>query len=112
MAISTPAQKPRGSANRTRSTGMVSYGTATTLVPMSHPQVVAVAPASPAALAGLVPGDEILSINGQRPRDVIQYRLLVDEADVELEVRRGGLELSVPVSKTAGSPLGAEVQSA
>ena len=73
---------------------------------MDHPQVVAVAPASPAALAGIVPGDEILTINGQRPRDVIQYRLLVDEPDVELEIRRGGLELSLPVPKTAGSPLG------
>ena len=79
---------------------------------MSHPQVVAVAPGSPAAAAGLRPGDEILSIDGQVPRDVIQWRLLVDDADPELEVRRGGLELAVTVPKTEGTALGAEVQSA
>src|SRR3954464_7355514 len=79
---------------------------------MSHPQVVAVAPGSPAAIAGLRPGDEILSIDGQVPRDVIQWRLLVDDADPELEVRRGGLELAVTVPKAEGTALGAEVQSA
>src|SRR5438132_3261998 len=79
---------------------------------MDHPQVVAVAPASPAARAGLLTGDEILTINGERPRDVIQYRLLVDEADLELEVRRGGLEVTLGVPKAAGEVLGVEVQSA
>ena len=79
---------------------------------MSLPRVAAVVPGSPADLAGLVPGDEILSINGRIPRDVIQYRLLVDEDEVELEVRRGGLEVALSVMKDAGAPLGAEVSSA
>jgi putative radical SAM enzyme (TIGR03279 family) len=79
---------------------------------MSSPTVVAVAPASPAARAGLQPGDEILSIDGDRPRDVIQWRLLVDEADLSLEVRRGGLDFDLEVAKAAGEPLGAEVESA
>jgi len=79
---------------------------------MDHPQVVAVAPASPAARAGLLTGDEILTINGERPRDVIHYRLLADEPDPELEVRRGGLELTLAVPKAAGEVLGVEVQSA
>ncbi len=79
---------------------------------MSPPTVVAVAPASPAAMAGLQPGDEILSIDGDRPRDVIQWRLLVDEADLSLEVRRGGLDFDLGVPKAAGEPLGAEVESA
>jgi C-terminal processing protease CtpA/Prc len=39
---------------------------------MSAPRVVAVAPGSPAAHAGLAVDDEILALNGQRPRDVIQ----------------------------------------
>ncbi len=79
---------------------------------MSLPLVVAVAPGSPAALAGIQPGDEVVSLNGRRPRDVIEWRLLVDEPDLELEVRRGGLDIDVAVTKTAGQTLGAEVKSA
>lgn len=79
---------------------------------MSAPRVVSVAPASPAEVAGLRPGDEILRINGEVPRDVIAYRLLVDDSDPELDITRGGLELSLAVEKSAGEPLGAEVHSA
>ena len=79
---------------------------------MSFPRVVAVAPASPAARSGILPGDEIVSIGGAVPRDVIQYRLLVDEADVVLDVHRGGLELQIEVAKAEGEPLGVEVSSA
>src|SRR5215210_7581436 len=76
---------------------------------MSLPRVVAVAPGSAAERAGLAPGDEVLSLDGQVPRDVIQWRLLVDEPELELEVRRGGLDLPVTVTKATGEPLGAEV---
>jgi putative radical SAM enzyme (TIGR03279 family) len=75
-------------------------------------RVVAVADGSPAARAGLRPGDEIVAMAGQVPRDVIQFRLLADEADLDLEVSRGGLQLTVEVDKAAGEPLGAEVESA
>jgi putative radical SAM enzyme (TIGR03279 family) len=79
---------------------------------MPLPLVVAVEPDSPAARAGLLPGDEIVSLNGQAPRDVIEYRLLADEPDVDVALRRGGLELSVAVEKDAGAGLGIEVDSA
>src|ERR1700691_4481060 len=79
---------------------------------MSAPRVVSVAAASPAQRAGLQVGDELLAIDGRVPRDVIEYRLLVDEADPELEIRRGHEEVSVVVEKTAGEALGAEVSSA
>jgi putative radical SAM enzyme (TIGR03279 family) len=79
---------------------------------MSLPRVVAVEPSSPAALAGVLPGDEILSLNGERLRDVIQYRLLADEPELEVAVTRGGLELTLAVEKDEGAPLGIEVQSA
>jgi putative radical SAM enzyme (TIGR03279 family) len=79
---------------------------------MSLPVVVAVAPESPAAASGLVPGDEVMRLNGQVPRDVIEWRMLADEADVELELRRGGVDLSIAVAKRPGEPLGAEVSSA
>ena len=79
---------------------------------MSLPRVVAVDEESPAARAGLLPGDEIVTMNGQAPRDVIQYRLLADEGDLDLEVSRGGLALTVEVRKEDGEPLGAEIESA
>ena len=78
---------------------------------MSLPRVVAVAPGSPAERAGLVPGDEVLALDGEVPRDVIRWQVLVDEAEVELEVRRGGLDRALVVRKAAGEPLGAEVSS-
>ena len=79
---------------------------------MSLPRVVAVEPDSPAARAGVLPGDELVAMNGQVPRDVIQYRLLADEADLELIVSRGGLEHTVVVEKDEGQLLGVEVSSA
>src|SRR6478735_790102 len=79
---------------------------------MSAPRVVSVAPASPADRVGLLPGDEILALNGEVLRDVIAYRLLTDEPEVVLDVSRGGLELQLQVEKQAGEPLGAEVSSA
>jgi putative radical SAM enzyme (TIGR03279 family) len=75
------------------------------------PLVVAVAPGSPAAEAGVLPGDEIVALNGVRPRDVIEWQLLTDEADLSLEVRRGGLGVEVAVDKGEGQPLGVEVSS-
>src|SRR4051794_7810004 len=78
---------------------------------MSLPRIVAVAPGSPAARAGLVPGDEVVCISGRRPKDVLEWRLLVDDADPELEVRRGGLDVLVEVPKRAGETLGVEVHS-
>src|SRR5436305_8876116 len=79
---------------------------------MSLPSVVAVRAGSPAARAGLVPGDEIVSINGRSPRDVIEYQFLVDQGELDLDLRRGGLELSAAVDKDDGEPLGIEVSSA
>jgi putative radical SAM enzyme (TIGR03279 family) len=82
------------------------------LAPVSAPRIVAVAPASPAARAGLEVGDEILALNGEAPRDVIRYRLLADEAEVVVDVRRGGLERTVEIAKRAGEGLGVEVHAA
>ena len=78
----------------------------------TRPVVVSVVAQSPADVAGLLPGDEIALMNGEVVRDVIQYRLLADDADPELVVSRGGLEFDVIVEKSAGTTLGIEVQSA
>jgi putative radical SAM enzyme (TIGR03279 family) len=76
------------------------------------PVVVAVVSGSPAERAGLQPGDEVLRVDGLAPRDVIEWRLATDEADVELDVVRGGIETTLTVPKRAGETLGVEVQSA
>ncbi len=78
---------------------------------MGLPVVTALLPDSPAARAGVAIGDVLTSINGEQPRDVIQYQLLVDEPEVALEIDRGGLDRSVEIDKGVGEPLGIEVQS-
>src|SRR5688500_7146246 len=79
---------------------------------MSLPRVVAVAPGSPAERAGLSPGDEVVAVDGQVPRDILEWRFLVDEADLALDIRRRGAESTVLVGKRSGEPLGAEIHSA
>ena len=88
--------------------------TATILVSMSAPTVTSVTAASPAARAGLAVGDELLSLNGCEPRDVIEFQQLADADDLSVLVRRAGAPLPrlVRVSKAAGEPLGVEVSSA
>lgn len=79
---------------------------------MSAPRVISVAPESPAAVAGLTIGDELVSIEGVEPRDVLEYRNLVDGEEIAFEVARDGMTLDVDVSKRAGEPIGIEVHSA
>jgi putative radical SAM enzyme (TIGR03279 family) len=78
------------------------------------PKVVAVTESSPADVFGLRPGDELLTLNGRVPRDVIEYSLLTDEPDLDLVVRRRGTPdpITLRVAKEPGEPLGAEVSSA
>src|SRR3954454_17736304 len=79
---------------------------------MPPARVVAVAPESPAARAGVAPGDELLALNGEDLRDVIRYQVQADEPVVEMDLRRGGMERQVRLDKDAGEPLGLELQSA
>jgi putative radical SAM enzyme (TIGR03279 family) len=76
------------------------------------PLVMSVAPDSPAAAAGVSPGDEIVRIGGSIPRDIIEWQMATDDAEFDLEVRRGGLDLSFSIDKREGEPLGIEVSSA
>ena len=76
------------------------------------PRVVAVTPGSPAARAGLQPGDEIAAMEGQLPRDIIEYQLIADQDRIALEIIRGGLEISMSVERDGAEPLGMEVDAA
>ncbi len=81
---------------------------------MSAPTVTSVTAASPADRAGLAVGDELLSIDGQVPRDVIDFQRLTDASDLSVVVRRAGAPVPrlVHVDKDSGEPLGVEVSSA
>ena len=80
---------------------------------MSAPRVTAVTDPSPAALAGIQTGDELVSLNGRRPRDVIEYHQIVDDGSLDVVVRRpGGPTRTVAVRKQPGEPLGVAVESA
>ena len=79
---------------------------------MALPRVVAVASGSPADRAGVLPGDELVALDGQLPRDIIEYQLLADQESLALEVNRGGIELSLQVEREGGQPLGMEVDAA
>ena len=48
---------------------------------MSLPRITAVAAGSPAALAGIEVGDEVLAVSGESPRDIIAWTWLTDDAD-------------------------------
>jgi putative radical SAM enzyme (TIGR03279 family) len=81
---------------------------------MPAARVLSVAPGSPADHAGIAPGDEVVTVNGEHLRDVIRYQLQADDAHVELEIRpgAGGTETPVSITKPAGAPLGVELEHA
>jgi putative radical SAM enzyme (TIGR03279 family) len=81
---------------------------------MPAPTVTSVTVASPAARAGLAVGDELLSLDGEVPRDVIDFQRLSDADDLSVLVRRSGASVPrlVRVEKAPGEPLGVEVSSA
>lgn len=79
---------------------------------MSLPRVAAVTPGSPADRAGLLQGDEIVAMEGQVPRDIIQYQLIADQPVVALEIRRGNLTHETTLEREGNESLGMEVDAA
>jgi putative radical SAM enzyme (TIGR03279 family) len=73
-----------------------------------------IAVGSPADTADLAVGDELVSVNGREPTDIIEYQQLIDGESVTLVVRRAGeaLQRKVTVHKTEGQPLGLSIDSA
>jgi putative radical SAM enzyme (TIGR03279 family) len=71
-------------------------------------------PGSPAASVDLVVGDELISVNGREPTDIIEYQQLIDGETVTLVIQREGdaLRRKVTVKKVVGQPLGLAIDSA
>ena len=75
-----------------------------------QPQPAVVATVEPGSIGeelGFEPGDQLLSINGVRPRDLIDYRYLCVEEELSLQVRDTAGELHcVDLEKDADDGLG------
>jgi len=74
--------------------------------------VIEISAGSAAEAAGLAVGDLVVALNGVIPRDVIEWQQLVDEPELELDVERSGIEMTVQVTKAPGQPLGVDVDAA
>ena len=61
---------------------------------------------SPAELAGILPGDVLVSIGGRALLDIFDYHYLSDERRLSVVVRRGDRELSFSIKKKLGEDLG------
>ena len=81
---------------------------------MSGARISSISDGSPIAGAGLLVGDELISINGREPSDIIEYQQLIDGKSVTLVVQREGepLQRKVTVTKGEGQPLGLSIDSA
>ena len=64
--------------------------------------IATVEPGSPAASAGLQPGDTLLSLGGRPLRDIIDYSFELEEAAQEVVFVRDGRELSATLANTPG----------
>jgi putative radical SAM enzyme (TIGR03279 family) len=55
---------------------------------------------------GLCPGDEVLRINGEAVRDILDYRFLTADDTIEMEVRRGNEHIIFDIEKDTDDSLG------
>lgn len=75
-------------------------------------KIVSVDPGSPAARAGIAPGETLLSIDGQAIRDVLDYKFFSYDGRLALELSSAdGATRSVTVHKGEGEPLGLNFES-
>ena len=81
---------------------------------MSGVRISSISASSPAIGTDIVVGDELVSINGREPTDIIEYQQLIDGDVVTLVLQREGRALrhKVTVRKGVGQPLGLSIDSA
>ncbi|GFP40106.1 hypothetical protein HKBW3S47_01804 [Candidatus Hakubella thermalkaliphila] len=59
---------------------------------------------------GIRPGDRLLSLNGNRLRDVFDYQLLIQEPELELLMQRDGNLITLHILKEESQDLGIEFE--
>jgi putative radical SAM enzyme (TIGR03279 family) len=64
-----------------------------------------------AAELGIVPGDEIVAIDGQPLEDLIDYRYLIAEEEIEVHVRGAAGDVVIEIEKDAEDDLGLTFES-
>ncbi len=69
-------------------------------------KIISIDQASTGAELGLQPNDELVRINGQRVRDLLDYRFLITADEVELEVKRQGETIIYEIEKDQDDSLG------
>ncbi len=74
----------------------------------SEGRIDSVAPASPAADAGVQPGDRLVAINGHAIRDVVGYQFHQVGETLALDVLRAGQPLTLTIRKDEDADLGLE----
>lgn len=81
-----------------------------------YPVVTAVADGSVAQVQGICVGDQVLSINGVAPRDLIEWQSLTSDYPLEIVLLRGNTEMTLCIESDIGSdsalPFGVDVHSA
>ncbi len=80
---------------------------------ISPARITRVEPGSIAEEIGFEAGDQLVSVNGERPRDLIDYRFLCADEEIELEVLDAkGVLHQVEIEKDCDEELGLEFESA
>ena len=69
-------------------------------------KIKSVDPGSPGQLAGILPGDTLVSINGERVVDVLDYKYYAYDPELVLQLRSEAGERTVELSKDVGEDLG------
>jgi putative radical SAM enzyme (TIGR03279 family) len=80
---------------------------------LSPARITRVEPGSIAEEIGFEAGDRLVSVNGERPRDLIDYRFLCADEDIELEILDAkGVSHHIEIEKDCDEELGLEFETA
>ncbi len=72
--------------------------------------IVAITPRTPAAAMGIQVGDELVSINDRTISDVIDYEFYAADEDIEVVIKRAGIDQKICITKSLDEELGIVIQ--